>query len=174
MTSDRPMRDIGRLSVALMGPVLAYYLNQGEPDEERTTGGELRAEARHRPTDKPEAVRANAIRCGAWIYLMFAALILCIASAIGSNYLRLLETPLVVLVALTGATWIFAGGAALASVTRWTFAQIAGRYGFTGDPEAPLRRVVRWLATPSNADVLPALVFLFAIGSTILNGAAGD
>ena len=59
----------------------------------------------------------------------------------------------------------------MANVTQWTFARVAGRYGFTGDADNPVRRVVRWLAAPSNLDVLPALVWVAALGSVILEGA---
>ncbi|MEU4713164.1 hypothetical protein AB0F73_05820 [Micromonospora purpureochromogenes] len=173
LTSDRPMRDIGRFSLALMGPVLAFYFNRGEPAEERTSAGELRVEARIRPTDKAEAVRASALRCCAWLYLMFATVIFCIGLAISANYApEVLEVPLLVLAVAAGATWIFAGGMALVSVARWTLAAIIGRYGFPEDPGGPGhlgRRMVRWLCIPSNLDVLPALWFAGALGMTILN-----
>jgi hypothetical protein len=178
---ERPMRDLGRLAVILMAPFIALFMSWGEPAEKRTCAAEIRADARARPRTALEAMAANILRAGAWFYLMFGALALLIVGQLVDAYgprplgpLAEAATPVSIYLAM------FAGGALLVTVAHISVASSIGRRAF---PPTAHRRpgngrsvvdqrgpgaFVRWAATPSRLDALPALWFAVAFGGALL------
>jgi hypothetical protein len=176
----RPLWDIGRFAVAVAAAPIAWYLSRGE--KKKSSGAELRADARARPLTEVDASMGTALRIFAWLFLggvAFAALI------VGTIVRRLLPEfgfPPAIALAILICVMSFASASLIVQTLRWTIMMAVGRRGFPSNerPRPPrsfmerrYRRtrpspVIRWLCTPSMLDALPAILWTLAIAPLMI------
>ena len=188
--SRGPVRDAGRIAVLLVGPLLATLINRGEPAEDRTSAARLGREAGVAPRRTTEATTASALRIMAWL-LLTGVLVGCfvVASFARGPAGGGLDRLLVGIMIVTAYAGLFGTGSFLVSVARISFIEMVGYRGFPAEPgklgrgrwadqerrrraaiarQGGPSRIIRWMATASLLDVVPALVFALLFGPLIV------
>ena len=164
----RPMRDLGRFSLAAAAPFIARFTS--DKGDEKAHLADIRDLALLRPEDPDDYTHASIYRIFGWGTWLLAttfgyALLSLVRGPLGASIRPVLEGVMIVFVSIG----MFAGGMMLMSALRQLWCrllegEINTRTMWTADrpvpPENPGLLVRSCL--PTNLDVVPAVLFAYA------------
>lgn len=179
--TGRPLRDGGRIAVFLAAPAIAAWLGRGrDRTRPKATARAVRAQARTRPETVSDAVTVTQTRLDAWLGMFCLALALAIIAGPLLRLDALHPGPQIATIAsfvIANLAW----PSLLIHVCRMALILLVGWRGFDKGYARvkrrrrglPASRLVRWLCTPSQLDVLPPLAVALILTPEFIAGRLG-